>query len=46
MDLSGIEYLGFHRVMERGTAEIIEKSDDVLFIGKLNENTPTSNSRK
>lgn len=32
MDLSGIEYLGFHRVMDRGTAEIIEKSDEVLFI--------------
>lgn len=32
MDLSGIEYLGFHRVMDRGTAEIIEKNDDVLFI--------------
>ena len=32
MDLSGIEYLGFKRIMERGTAEIIEQSDDVLFI--------------
>ena len=32
MDLSGIEYLGFHRIMDRGTAEVIEKTDDVLFL--------------
>ena len=31
MDLSGIEYLGFHRIMDRGTAEIIEQSENVLF---------------
>lgn len=32
MDLSRIEYLSFKKIMERGTAEIIEQSDDVLFI--------------
>ena len=32
MDLNRIEYLGLRRVMDRGTAEIIEQSEDVLFI--------------
>ncbi len=32
MDLSGIEYIAIRRVVERGTAEIIEQSEDVLFI--------------
>ena len=32
MDLSGIEYLGFHRIMDRGTADIIEQSENALFI--------------
>lgn len=32
MDLTGIEYLGFDRVLKRGTAEILEKSDDVLLL--------------
>ena len=31
MDLNGIEYLGFLRIMDRGTADIIEQSEDVLF---------------
>ena len=32
MDLNRIEYLGLRRVMDRGTAEIIEQNEDVLFI--------------
>ena len=32
MDISGIEYLPVRRVVERGTAEIIEQSEDVLFV--------------
>lgn len=32
MDLSGMQYLPIKRIMERGTAEIIEQSEDVLFI--------------
>ena len=32
MDLNAIEYLGFRRIMDRGTAEIIEQSEDVLFL--------------
>ena len=32
MDLSGIEYVAIRRIVERGTAEIIEQSEDVLFL--------------
>ena len=32
MDLTGIDYVGFNLVMRRGTAEILERSDDVLLL--------------
>lgn len=32
MDISGIDYLGFSRVIDRGSAEIIEETDDMLFL--------------
>ena len=32
MDLSGTEYVAIRRIVERGTAEIIEQSEDVLFL--------------
>ena len=32
MDISGIDHLGLDRVLRRGTGEIIEDSDNVLFI--------------
>jgi GNAT superfamily N-acetyltransferase len=32
MDFSGIEYIAIRRIVERGTAEIIEQSEDVLFL--------------
>ena len=32
MDLTGIDYLGFDRVIKRGTAEILEQDDDVLLL--------------
>ena len=32
MDISGIDYVGLRRVIERGTAEIIEENDDCMFL--------------
>jgi len=32
MDLSGIDYIAIRRILERGTAEIIEQNEDVLFL--------------
>ena len=32
MDISSIDYISFRRVIERGTAEIIEEGEDFLFL--------------
>ncbi len=32
MDLSGVDYVGFKTVIDRGTAEIIEETGDMIFL--------------
>ena len=31
MDISSLDYVNFKRIFERGTAEVIEEDDDLLF---------------
>ena len=32
MDLSGVDYLGIHHVLRRGTGEVIEQHDAALLV--------------